>query len=100
MYEILEETLKNAYKPYDVVSDSKGNVGFISEVSVNSGQSKPEYQISYCVNWMVGDNRKYAWFNHCELTKHCNIFVKIAEQSCHPFGSNASKVKNLFKVGF
>lgn len=98
MYKVTEETLKNSFKPYDVVTDKNGNVGFIQEVSVNEYQPEP-HQISYSVEWMVGECNKTAWYNHSELTKHCNIFIKIAECSCHPFGNNERKVSQLMAVG-
>ncbi len=98
MYEISEKTLICAYKPFDVVTDEKGNVGFIQEVNVNDCQ--PEgYQISYAVDWLVGVGSKNAWYDHCDLIKHCNLFVKIAECSCHPFGSSKRKVKMLMEKG-
>lgn len=98
MYEISKETLRNAYKPFDIVTCKDGSVGFIQEVSVNDGQ--PEgCQISYAVNWMVGTQNKHAWFNHEDLIKHCNLFVKIAESSCHPFGSSGNSVKKLMNTG-
>ena len=98
MYKVTEEVLKNSFKPYDVVTDKNGNVGFIQEVSVNECQPAP-HKISYSVEWMVGRGEKSAWYNHSELTKHCNIFVKIAECSCHPFGNNERKVSQLMAVG-
>ena len=55
MYEIKQETLNNAYKPFDVVTNKNGDVGFIQEVSVNDCQDEPSRQISYAVNWLVGD---------------------------------------------
>lgn len=96
MSEVTNKTLQWAYKPFDIVTDEKGNVGFIQEVSVNSCQDTPNSQISYAVSWLVGDNYKHAWFDHDELTKHCNLFVKIAEASCHPSGSNSYSVQSLF----
>lgn len=96
MYEIKKETLEWAHKPYDIVTDIEGNVGFIQEVSVNDCQESPEAQISYSVNWLTGDNYKTAWFDHDELTYQCNMFVKIAESSCHAFGSSANSVQALF----
>ncbi len=98
MYEIKQETLNNAYKPFDVVTNKNGDVGFIQEVSVNDCQDEPSRQISYAVNWLVGDEYKHACFDHEELTLHCNIFVKIAEIACHPFGDNSSKVQSLFNA--
>ena len=95
MYTIDQETLENAHKPYDVVSDKDGNVGFIQEVSVNECQPKGG-QISYAVNWLTGDNRKHAWFDHSELKYHTNLFIKIAESSCHPMGRNDDYVEKLF----
>ena len=91
---VTKETLEWANKPYDIVTDGKGNVGFIREVSVNDSQSSPEHQISYAVNWMVGDNPKSAWFHHEELEVHGNILIKIAESSCE--GSGKHDVKMLF----
>ncbi len=96
MYEITKETLVWAYKPFDVVTNKGGDVGFIQEVSVNDCQDSPEHQISYAVNWLVGNEYKHAWFDHEELTVHCNLFVKIAESSCHPAGGGAESVRSLF----
>jgi len=60
MSEVTRETLNWAHKPFDVVTDSHGNVGFIQEVSVNECQDDPNSQISYAVNWMVGNSTKYT----------------------------------------
>ena len=98
MYEISEETLKQAYKPYDIVTDKNGNVGFIKETNMNNCQPEP-HQVSYSIEWMVGCGEKSAWYNQSELTKHCNIFVKIAKCSCHPFGTNGHKVEKLMSAG-
>jgi hypothetical protein len=98
MSEVTKETLEWANKPFDIVTNEKGNVGFIQEVSVNDCQSTPESQISYAVNWMVGDNYKHAWFDHDELTVHGNILIKIAECACHPMGHNDSSVQKLFNA--
>ena len=98
MYEIKQETLNNAYKPFDVVTNKNGDVGFIQEVSVNDCQDEPSRQISYAVNWLVGNEYKHAWFGHDELTLHCNLFIKIAESACHPMGDNSSKVQSLFNA--
>ena len=96
MYEVSEESYKKALKPFDVVTDKVGNVGFVKEVSVNNCQTSFEHQISYAVTWLVGTNSKVAWFDHSELKKHCNIMAKLAENSCHPFGHNARQVETLF----
>ncbi len=95
MYEIKQETLDFAYKPFDVVTNDGGAVGFISEVSVNSSQPSPEQQIGYHVVWLVGAETKVAWFSHQELTWHANIFVEIAKANCHPSSSNAVYVETL-----
>lgn len=92
-----EETLKKAFKPYDIVTDKDGNVGFISEVNVNECQDGFDDQISYSVNWMIGKGYKSAWYQHSELTSHCNMLIKIAEQSCHPSGNNKYSVTKLMK---
>jgi len=98
MYKIEDSTLRNAYKPYDIITDKKGNVGFIQEVNVNTCQESPDWQIQYAVDWMVGDNDTHAWFDHNELTKHGNIFIKIAENSCHPSGDSKRWVQELMKI--
>lgn len=98
MYEITEKTLKEAYKPYDIVTDENGNVGFIQEVSINPHQSEP-YQVQYAVKWLIGSPTRTAWYRHSELTRHCNLFVKIAECSCHPFGNSERWVSMLMGTG-
>lgn len=100
MPEVSDETIRLAYKPFDVVSDEKGNVGFIQEVSVNHCQPDPKNQIQYCVHWMrwiIGTNIKSAWFDHGELTRHCNLFAEIAKCVCHPHGGNSEYVDRLMK---
>lgn len=92
-----EETLKKAFKPYDIVTDKDGNVGFISEVNVNECQDGFDDQISYAVNWMIGKGYKSAWYKHSELTSHCNMLIKIAEQSCNPLGNNKYSVTKLMQ---
>lgn len=87
MYKIEPETLAKCYRPYDVVSDKDGNVGFIQEVNLNECQVGFNDQVSYAVCWLVGNNTKHAWFSHADLDRHSNIFDKIARASCHPFGS-------------
>lgn len=91
--EKLDKAYSVALKPYDVVTNASGDVGFIQEVSINEGQ--PSYPVSYAVNWLVGDETKHAWFEAQELTVHSNILVKIAESSCHPSGRNSSYVSEL-----
>lgn len=98
MSEISDKTLKEAYKPYDIVSDKDGNVGFIYETNMNDCQPEGD-QISYAVEWLFGKGEKSAWYYHSELTRHCNLFVKIAECSCHPFGNNKRKVERLMGTG-
>jgi hypothetical protein len=98
MYEVKKETLENAYKPYDVVTNKDGDVGFIQEVNVNDSQpSGSRWQISYAVSWLVGDEIKHVWWDHDELTRHCNLFMEIAKASCHPSGRNKHSVELLFK---
>ena len=96
MNEITEETLNWAYKPFDVVTNDDGGVGFIQEVSVNRCQGDKVHQISYAVNWLTGNGYKHAWFRHAELTMHCNLFIKIAESACHPSGGSSESVQTLF----
>ena len=85
---------EQAHKPFDIVSNDKGSVGFIQEVSINSGQLNEE-KFSYAVCWLTGDERKTAWFDHDELNSHCNLFVKMAQKTCHPAGNNSKHVKSL-----
>lgn len=96
MYEVSKETLENAYKPYDVVTIENGDVGFISEVCVNRCQPEAKFQISYSITWLVGDTSKTAWYNHDELTRHCNIFMRIAELSCNTNSNSKYEINNLF----
>lgn len=95
MFEVTPETLKNSYNPFDVVSIDT-SVGFIREVSVNSGQANPDAQVQYAVTWLVGPETKTAWFKREELTVHGNIFVEIAKTSCHPMGGSSRAVESLF----
>lgn len=97
MSKATEGTLKRAYKPYDIVSDKEGNVGFIYEVSVNECQESFDDQISYSVEWIIGKTGLCSWYRHYELTSHCNMLIKIAEQSCHPMGNNRSNVLELMR---
>jgi len=94
--EVTKKTLTWAYKPFDIVTDKNGDVGFIQEVNVNECQDMPDDQISYAVNWLVGNGLRFAWFRHNELTYHCNLFVKISESACHPHSMNAFKAQSLF----
>lgn len=96
MYKVTKETLNKAYKPFDVVSDTKGNVGIIQEVSVNDSQVGFDDQISYAIKWLVSNESKHAWFDHDELQLHCNMLIVIAECACHPFGRNEGRVQALF----
>lgn len=92
---IEQETLIKAHKPYDVVSDTSGNVGFICEVNVNTCQEGFDAQISYAVEWLVGEGDKHAWYTHNELTYHDNLLIRIAEISCHPSGRSKKWVRPL-----
>ena len=98
MYIVKEETINSAYKPYDIVCNKKSSVGFISEVSINESQDEPSEQVSYAVRWLVGDEKRVAWWSGDELTRHCNLFVEIAKQSCHPLSSNRRWVTKLLGI--
>lgn len=95
MYEVTEKTLKDALKPFDIISIKNGSVGYITEVSVNTCQPTG-HQIGYSITWLVGNENKSAWWDHEELTFHCNIFIKIAEDCCHNIGRNQGMVQKLF----
>lgn len=97
MFDVEQETLDWAHKPFDVVTNKDGDVGYIEEVNVNSSQKTPNEQISYSVRWLVGKETKSAWFDHHELIRHTNIFIEIAKSACHPFGNNELQVESLFK---
>lgn len=96
MYDVTGETLDRSYKPFDVVTNNKGDVGIIQEVGINDCQEGFDNQISYAVKWIIGDETTYAWFGHEELTLHGNLFIIIAEMSCHPSGCNEYSVQKLF----
>lgn len=95
MYEITDEVLKKAYKPFDIVSDAYGNVGMIREVGVSSCQPDFDGQIKYAITWLTGAINKTAWFYHKELSRHCNIMIKIAE--CAASHNSDVYVDRLFK---
>lgn len=95
MSEVTQETLRKAYKPFDIVTNVNGDVGLIQEVNVNTCQTGFDSQISYAVEWLVGQATQHAWFKHSELTSHCSLLIKLAEMSCHPSGSNARMVRSL-----
>lgn len=82
------------YKPFDIVSDKDGNVGYINEVSVNTNQ--PDLYVQYSIRWLVGNQTKCSWWNYNELESHCNLFVEFAKNQCHPFGNNAKYVEKIF----
>ncbi len=92
--------IKQILKPFDIVTDEKGNVGIVQEVSIidNFPHTYPIRE-SYAVNWIVGSGVKFAWYDRNELTKVCNLFVKIAEMSCHPHGQNKEYVKQIIRLG-
>jgi hypothetical protein len=96
-YEVSDQTINNAYKPFDIVTNKNGDVGFIKEVNVNDSQETPNCQVSYSVRWLVGTETKCAWFSQKELKVHCNLFVEIAKNLCHPFGDNSRWVDKLMK---
>ena len=93
----IDEAIDKAHKPYDLVTDKCNNVGIITEVNINACQSSIDEILSYSVALVIGNNVKSAWFKHDELTVHGNIFIIIAEESCHPMGRNARHVKDLLK---
>jgi hypothetical protein len=98
MYKVTQETLKAAYKPFDIVEDENGSVGLVQEVNVNSCQLNPQHQISYSVLWLVSKgSTRSAWYNHKELTKHSNLMVEVAKGMCHPGGNSRSSIDELFK---
>jgi hypothetical protein len=97
MYEITDKTLKNAHKPFDIVTNKNNDVGFIKEVSLNTCQPNPIHQVQYSVHWIIGSETKCAWFDHCELTYHANLFVEIAKVSCGSFGGSDRDVERLFR---
>ena len=99
MHPIADEVLKKCFLPFDVVSDKDGNVGLIQEVNLNDCQPEAEDQVSYSVCWLVGRARKVAWFRHAELDRHSNIFEKISEMSCHPFGRGKNAISILRSAG-
>ncbi len=96
MHNVKNSTIKKTYNPFDVVTNSRGDVGYICEVSINNCQPEAKHQISYAVNWLVGTETKHAWWEHDELTSHCNMLVEIAKGACHPSGHGQYNVPLLF----
>jgi hypothetical protein len=94
-------TLAKALRPFDVVQNKEGSVGYICEVQLNSCQVGFDDQVSYAVNWLVtapGDN-KHAWWDHDDLYPKGNLMESIATQMCHPFGQSRENVGRLFTAG-
>jgi len=84
---LVHKFISRAYKPFDVVTNQDGRVGFIVEVNVSSTQTTENEMISYSVTWLTGGGRS-SWYTRDELTVHCNLFAKIAEAACHNMGDN------------
>lgn len=99
-YDVSEETLKNCYKPYSVVTDKYGNVGIITYTDINTCQPYP-HQVSYSVVWLVGKGDRNAWYRHSELCYHTNLFLAIAEISKPAFMNKnfISKILGMNKNG-
>ena len=98
MSKITKATLLKAYKPFDIVSIEK-SVGYITEVKFTTCQVGFNNQVGYSVCWLIDtDSRHSAWYAHKELNRHCNLFVKIAENACNAFSDNSSYVKKLFNI--
>ena len=90
MYEIHENVYKKCFTPFDVITDNEGNVGYISEININTSQDEERWQLSYAVTWLVqvSDHpAKNAWWEHEELKKHSNIMESMAGDMAHPFGT-------------
>lgn len=97
MYKVEQETLDKALKPFDVVLIKKtGGLAYIREVNVNDCQPTG-HQISYSVTHLHKTG-KTAWYDSGELEYQCNLFVKIAEDTCHDMGGNESWVKKLMRM--
>jgi len=95
MCEKMSDTLKRAYKPFDIVTDIDNNVGYINEVSINENQDRFETQVSYSVVWIIGKGDKCAWYYHEELRSHTNMLAEIARAACQTHGQNAKWVDKL-----
>ena len=96
MYKVEKETLKKAYKPFDVVSDKNGSVGYIRETNVNNCQESFDWQLSYAVTWLVGPTTKSAWFHHNDLTVHSNLMFSFMKDMTNNFSNSARYVEHLF----
>ena len=96
MYEVTEETIKKAYKPFDFVESEKGSLGYIKEVSINHCQEGFDNQVGYSVNWIKNvDNEHNAWWSHENLKVIGNMFKEIAKSSCHAFSDNDKYIDRL-----
>lgn len=91
--EIKNSVFKSALKPFDVVTNPEGDVGFIREVGVNEDQWLVKEQIKYAVHWIVGNETMGAWWYRKDLTFHCNFFIEIARSLG---GGNSEHVQRLF----
>lgn len=99
MNKVERDTLKKAYKPFDVVSDENGSFGYIREVAVNTCQVGFDNQISYAVTWLAGPTTKVAWFEHTDLKVHSNLMFSIMKDVTHNHSNNDRWVELLFNQG-
>lgn len=96
MYKITQKTMAEAFRPFDIVRSVKKPecIGMIAEVDLNNCQSDPIHQVSYRIQWFVG-NLHNAWFDNNELEYVDNVMETIAKTMCHPLGSSSKHVRSL-----
>lgn len=97
MYKIEESTLKDSLKPFDVVKLRNGDIAYINEVSVNTSQESPKFQIGYSIRILSGTTNKLSWYDKNELEYQCNLFIEIAKNATHNMGQSSRWVKKLFE---
>jgi hypothetical protein len=97
-YPIIKEEYERCYKPFDIVQDEIGNVGFIESVNFNTC-NKVGDRYSYSICWIIGTSHS-AWHHHESLKKHCNLMIKIAVSMCCPsLRDDQERVSIMFKAG-
>ena len=95
---ITDDIIKKSFKPYDIVSDKTGSLGFIQDVNFNRYQPE-EFQVSYSIHWVMGKGDRHSWYDHDDLTRHGNVFIEIAKMATDHRCGTEGDVERIFSLG-
>lgn len=98
MDKVSDNVVKAAYKPYDVVSDARGNIGLIQDVSFCKSLPAGS-RVAYSVHWVVGQGDRHAWYSEGELKKHTNLFIEMSKMACDKRCGTEKDVDRIFNLG-